>query len=109
MAKLKASSIGAMLFLLGVAIALVTGAFSVPYSAIGLGVLGALIGFLNIQKKESLGYIVAVLALTVTSGIVYGMLDYNNILKNVFLNFTALFGVGAFVVALKVIYDVAKK
>lgn len=61
--NINLTRIGRWTFLGGIVLAILAGFVAVPYLAVLLFVLGLIVGFLNIKKKESTRFLVAVITL----------------------------------------------
>lgn len=62
---MKNAEVGRWSFLVGVVLAVLAGLATVPHSATILFILGLIVGFLNVQDKESNEFLIAVTALLV--------------------------------------------
>src|SRR3990167_6514474 len=101
---------GAILFLLGV-LASVIAAFmsNLPFTAVVLAITGVLVGLLNVTSKESLSYLVAVIAIALTSGTIASLPAIGGIAEAILVNLTAFAGAAALVVGLGVVFRTASK
>ena len=122
MAKNSKKLIGAWAFLIGVLVALVVGVVGDCLSSglqiwvLGFLVLaGILVGILNVNAKETSGFLLAALALVIVSfmgGSVIDSLGTVNIigpiLKNILLYLLVLFVPTTIIVALKSVFEIAK-
>jgi hypothetical protein len=122
MAKNSKKLIGAWAFLIGVLVALVVGVVGDSLSSglqiwvLGILVLaGILVGILNVNAKETSGFLLAALALVIVSfmgGSVIDSLGTVNIigpiLKNILLYLLVLFVPTTIIVALKSVFEIAK-
>ena len=110
MAKKKNSSmIGSWAFLIGVILAILFAFVSYPQYAWTLVVLGIVIGLLNITSKEINKFLLAGTVLVIVGHYGGNALVYVNFLPEVFFNLTTLFATSTIVVALKSVFDLAKK
>lgn len=107
MAKKKSGNlmekVGGWSFLIGFLVAVVLGIFGYTAPMLLL-VLGLLVGLLNIQDKEIIPFLIAVVALIVVGGVDHGISWLNAILSNVNL-FVMPAGV---IAALKAVYSLAR-
>jgi hypothetical protein len=105
-----ANTLGGWAFLVGVVLALVFAFFGQFASwAWLLVVLGLLIGFLNISEKETQKFLMAGAVLVIVGefgGNAFGSVMY---LSGIFNNLVALFAPATIVVALKSVFEMAKK
>lgn len=115
--KMKEAAVGKWAFLLGIILAVLVGLVAVPYStltAVILMVLGLIVGFLNVETKETNNYLVAAVALLVIGigGInamdILGVTVYDWV-QGVLSNFIAFVGASALVVAIKAIVQLGKE
>jgi hypothetical protein len=117
------NSLGSWAFIIGVAIALLGGAFGgyaasyIPWITLLLVVLGLIVGFLNITAKEVNDFLIAAIALASISGLANaGNLEafntaipmFGTVLYSMVLNIAAFVSPAALVVALKAIYAMAR-
>lgn len=107
--------IGSWSFIIGIALAIIAGAApglrDAAIVAAALGVLGLLVGLLNITDKEIIKYLVAAIALLSAAGAlkdVLGNLPLNEITVPIISNIVLFVGPGAGVVALKAVYDLSQ-
>jgi len=111
---MKNKSWGEWAFILGVLLAIVTGLITSILSAGTVGlvlvVLGLIVGFLNVQEKETVKFLVAAIALMLT-----GLANVNQLpvvgpyLDPVLKNIVIFVAPAALVVSLKAIVDLTKK
>ncbi len=112
-------ALGAWAYLLGLVIATLAGAFSVTVNspangamlAIVLGVLGLLVGLMNITESEVLNFLIAGVAflLSVTSlGSLGAVLNVQQV-AGIFGNLAAFVAPAVAIVALKAVYDISHK
>lgn len=102
--------IGAILFLLGIGSAVVAAFIGdLPFTAILLAVTGLVVGFLNVAAKESLSYLVAVIAISLTSGTLSALPAIGGFVDAILINIAAFAGAAALVVALGTIFRTASK
>ena len=100
--------IGRWSLIVGIILAILTGFTDIASAAYILGILGLIVGFLNIQEKESTPFLVAVIALIVIglSGLQIGRLTGAVVL--ILNNFIVFVGAAGLVVALKQVLAVVK-
>lgn len=123
MAKTRGKVLGAWAFLIGVILALVIGLFSTRLGTsanstilIILIVAGIIIGLFNISDKESQGFLFAALALIIVSFMgqgaisVLGSVGYGvgDALKGILNALLILFVPTTIIVALKLVFDIAR-
>ena len=94
--------------IIGIIIAVLAGFATIPYLTIILMVLGLIVGFLNINEKESTPFLVAVIALLVigVAGLQLGRLT--PLVVGILNNFLAFVGAAGLIVALKQVLSVIK-
>jgi len=122
MAKNSKRLVGAWAFLIGVLVALVVGVIgdSLPSElqiwVLGLLVLaGILVGLLNVNAKETSGFLLAALALVIVSFMGGNVIDsfgsvsiIGPMLKNILLYLLVLFVPTTIIVALKSVFEIAR-
>jgi len=103
-------SVGGWAFLIGVIVAILVGLFgSLNTLWVGLlVVLGLIVGLLNIEKRESSGYLLAALSLVIVSAFGKNVLNTIAVLGNVLDAIMVLVVPSVVVVALKAVYRSAK-
>lgn len=109
---MKMEKIGEWLFLLSVVIAIIAGiAMPNDGTVVGLLVLlGIIVGFLNITEKESINFMIASLALLVAGTASFSVLPMVGEMIDHILNYIGAFvAPAAVIVALKMIYELARK
>jgi hypothetical protein len=112
--------VGGWAFILGVVIAIIAGlasTFAAVYSGyvlLVLVVLGLIVGFLNIKDKEVVNFLIAAIALMavgtanlVSINLAVPMLG--TLIQSLVQNIAAFVAPAALVVALKEVYNIAKK
>lgn len=107
----KDNSLGAILFLVGVAIAVLLGLgmFALPeWMPVALVIGGFLVGFLNVTKKESLALVVATVGVATFAGVTAGIPAIGATVSAIMSNILAFAGPVALVVALGLWWDKAK-
>ncbi len=112
------SKIGAWSFIVGLAIAVVAGIFYPTATPMAgnvfvLGILGILVGILNIGDKEIMMFLLGALTFLVASSslsVVFSIIPaLGPVLPSILNNIVLFVGPGAAVVALKALYDVSQK
>ncbi len=106
--------LGSWAFLIGVVIAIVAGLIPslIPaYGAtLGLAILGLIIGVLNVTRKESTTFLLASVALLLSSAAGLNILPLIGAeIVAILQNIAALISPAAIIVALKAIWDTARK
>jgi len=106
--------IGKWAFIVGLILAviagLIEGAYTVPYLALVLVVLGVIVGFLNIHEKNVIKLLVALIVLIgVGSTTVLVIPAIGTYLDAILKNFIAFVGATALVVSIKAILETGKK
>ena len=102
--------IGAILFLLGVGVAVIAAFMGdLPFTAVVLAVTGIVVGFLNVTAKESLTYLVATVAVVLTSGTLAALPAIGGFVEAILVNIAAFSGAAALVVGLGAIFRTASK
>ena len=104
--------LGFLAFIIGLILAVVAGLFFPGNTVVILIllILGLLIGFLNINDKEIVLFLLAVIALLAAGNVFAPLtaLDIGERLGNVMAHIGALMAPAAVVVAVKALYDAAK-
>lgn len=101
---------GAILFLLGTGLAVIAAFIGeLPFTAVILGVSGLVVGFLNITSKESLTFLIAVIAISLLTGVLAALPTVGGFVEKILVNISVFAGAGALVVSLKEIFRVASK
>lgn len=122
MAKNSKKLLGAWAFLIGVLVALIVGVIgdSLPPQlqiwVLGVLVLaGILVGLLNVNAKETSGFLLAALALVIVSFMGGNVIDsfgtvkvIGPMLKNILLYLLVLFVPTTIIVALKSVFEIAR-
>lgn len=111
---MKNDLVGKWAFIIGLIIAviagLIQGAYTIPYLALILVILGLIVGFLNIHEKNAIKLLVALIALIgVGSATVLVIPAIGAYLDAILKNFVAFVGAAALVVAIKAIVETTKK
>lgn len=102
------------LFVLGILVSLLLAFFELSLSSIVLIALGLLVGFLNINEKESEKFLVASIALLVVGTASFSVILLNGtpfagMVQMVLNNFVSFVASAAFVVALKTVVNIGEK
>ena len=102
------SLIGRWALIIGIVVAILAGFTEISAAAYVLGILGLIVGFLNIGEKESTPFLIAVIALLVIglSGLQLGKLT--GVVVSILNNFIAFVAAAGLVVALKQVLAVVK-
>jgi len=106
--------VGEWAFIAGVLIAILTGAFGITLEAGTVAsilvILGIIVGFLNITKREMTDFLVAALALLLAGSAGLEKLPLiGGIIGPILLNIATFVAPAVIIVALKAIYELAKK
>jgi hypothetical protein len=106
--------LGSWAFFLGVVIAIVAGLIPtlIPayWATLGLAILGLIIGVLNVTRKETSTFLLASVGLLVASAAGLNILPLiGNEVVAILQNIAALISPAVIVVALKAIWDTARK
>lgn len=111
----EATAIGMYVFVLALLIAIVAGliptAIEQTPRIVLLGILGIVIGLLNVTAKEAGPFLLAAIAFILSMGAlgeVLTPLPYGDRLTDIVKNIRVIVAPAAFVVALKAIYDIAR-
>ena len=102
------TTIGHWALIIGLVLAIIAGFTTIPSLTVILFVLGLVIGFLNIQEKENVPFLVAVIALLLigVAGLQLGRLT--DVVGAVLENFIALVAAAGLVVSVRQIIALAK-
>lgn len=113
MAKKKISQLGGWAFLLGVVLAVLFAFISYPEYSWVLVFLGLVVGFLNITSAETSKFLFAGTSLVIVghfaSTSIFDLVPNAMYLGMIFANLTVLFATSTIVVALKSVFELAKK
>jgi len=105
-------TIGAWAFVIGLVLAIIAGFVTAGVDsniALGLGVLGLIVGLLNVTDKEVMLYLLASITFLVAAGSLSTVLSAILGQLGLVLGYIQVFvGPGAAIVALKAFYDIAK-
>ncbi len=105
-------TIGAWAFIIGLVLAIIAGFVTATIDssiALGLGVLGLIVGLLNVTDKEITLYLLASITFLVAAGSLSTVLSAFVGQLGLVLGYIQVFvGPGAAIVALKAIYEVSK-
>ena len=106
--KYNLTTIGHWVFLAGLVLAILASFVKIPYLLLILFVLGLIIGLLNVTEKESIPFLIAVIALLLigVSGLQVGQLT--GIVALILNNFVVFVAAAGLVVAIKQILTIAK-
>lgn len=105
---MQTNILGRWAILIGIILAVLAGFAEIPNLAIILFVLGLAVGFLNIKEKESVPFLIAVIALLVIglSGLQLG--NATPMVVSILNNFIAFISAAGLVVALKQVLGAVK-
>ena len=107
--KKGGGALGSWAFLLGVVLALLFRFVSYPQYAWVLVVLGIVVGLLNITSSETFNFLLAGTALVIVGNFAGSALSEIAYLSSVFNNLVALFATSTIVVALKSVFEIARR
>jgi len=114
--QMDIGSLGALAFIIGLLLSVAATFFAgvIPAVPIILAMLGLIVGFLNITKKESLGFLISVIAIAMLSGTMavlpkIGAIELGSILESMLGNIAIFAGSAGFVVALREMFQKAMK
>ena len=110
---MQIAKFGRWAFIFGIIVAILLGSTSFNYSSIVLVLLGLVVGFMNVTTKESIGYLVAVIALLVIgfsglqvfSVVSSGLFDWA---QNVLTSFIVFVASSGLIVALKEVVTISR-
>ena len=97
--------IGHWAFIIGMILAVLAGFVGIPHLAIILAILGLIVGFLNVGEKESIPFLISVIALMMIG---LAGLHLGERVAVIMQNFLAFVSAAGLVVAIKQILVVAK-
>lgn len=97
--------IGHWAFIIGMILAVLAGFIGIPHLAVILAVLGLIVGFLNVGEKESIPFLISVIALMIIG---LAGLQLGERVAVIMQSFLAFVSAAALVVAIKQILIVAK-
>jgi uncharacterized membrane protein len=101
--------LGSYAFLAGVALAVLAAVgFDKPWVIPILAVLGLIVGLMNVTQKETVGFLVASIALMVAGASVGAIPMLGKLASRILVNIAIFVAPAAVVVALKEIYAMAK-
>jgi len=101
-------NVGKYAFMGGVAIAVIMAFVGVPNGYLILAVLGLIVGFMNITDEESGSFLIAAIALMLTSTSLGGLPEIGESITGIASNLAAFVGPAALVVALKSLMESSK-
>ena len=104
-----ANGIGGWAFLIGVLLAIILAFFDMASFAWIIVVLGLIIGLLNISEGETQKFLMAGVILVIVGALAGNMFASIMYLTDIFNNLVALFAPAVVVVALKSVFEMAKK
>ncbi|MDO8537932.1 MAG: hypothetical protein Q7S21_03530 [archaeon] len=103
---------GSYAFIIGIIIAILAAFVAFPETALILVVLGLIVGLLNVTGKESVPFLVAAIALTLTASALQPLGTVGIIrdwILPIFNNIAVFVAPAAFIVAIKAIYSLARE
>jgi uncharacterized membrane protein len=106
------TNLGENAFLAGVAIAILIGLFNVTESwvTVVLVILGIIVGLLNITTKETMPFLTSSIALLVVGSAGLERLPVvGSLVKSVLTSIVTFVAPAAVIIALKTVFDIAKK
>ena len=98
--------IGVWSFYAGLLIAVVASFWSHPMIPAVLGILGIVVGLLNVVDKEVKTFLIATIALVVSASSLAGLFAQWGSVASFLMNVVTFVAPGAAVVALKALYDI---
>jgi zinc transporter ZupT len=109
-AKMNSETIGKWAFIVGLILAVLAGLFFQPSWAIWvLAILGVLVGFINITAEETRGFLLASIALTISATALNTLPIIGTALSLVLPFVVAFVAGGMIVVALKELFQTARR
>ena len=107
---MKNDQIGGWAFIIGLVIAILAGLINIAWAPIILVILGLIVGFINIGDKEVTAFLVASIALLVAGSAGLDKIPaVGGFLEGILINLVAFVGPAAVIVAIKSVYNIAKK
>ncbi len=109
---LQTKGVGELAFFAGLLLAIVAGFFTLPADTVAtvLVILGLVIGLINVVSKESTGFLVASIALLVAGSAGLDKIPLLGIwLKPILTNIVTFVSPAAIIVAIKIVYELARK
>ncbi len=108
---MTSTMIGRWAFIIAAVLAIIAGLIPTMGAntavAWALVILGLVVGFLNITEKESSGFLIAAIALLLSTATL-GPLLSSDLIRSVLVNIQLVAGPAAFVVAVKHLYSAAQ-
>lgn len=106
--------VGKWAFIIGLALAiiagLIQGIYTIPSLTLILVVLGLIVGFLNIEEKDTVKLLVAIIALMGIGGLTISVIPTINTYLEAMLTNIVIFASGAgLVIAIKAVIETTKK
>ena len=98
--------IGRWLFIVGLALAVLSAFIQVLYFALILFILGLVVGVLNIKEQESAPFLISVIALLVIGVAGLQLSQLTPVISGILKNFIAFVSAAGLVVAIKQVLDV---
>lgn len=107
---MKNDQLGGWAFIIGLVIAILAGLINIAWAPVILVILGLVVGFLNIGDKEVNSFLIASIALLVAGAAGLNTLPaVGTFLESMLTNLVAFVGPAAVIVAIKAVYNIAKK
>lgn len=106
--------LGSWAFIIGVLVAIIAGLIpdiiTADVAALGLVILGVIVGLVNVTRKETNTFLLASIALLLASAAGLNILPLlGNAVVAILQNIAALIAPAAIIVALKAVWDTAKR
>jgi len=108
----QTEGMGELAFFVGILLAIVAGFFTIPLDVVTiiLIILGIVVGFLNITSKETTGFLIAAIALLAAGSAGLDKIPYiSYYIYPILLNILTFVTPAALIVALKAVYELARK
>ena len=107
---MKNDQLGGWAFIIGLVIAILAGLVNIAWAPVILVILGLVVGFINIGDKEVNAFLIASIALLLAGTAGLDKLPaVGSFLENILINLVAFVGPAAIIVAVKSVYNIAKK
>jgi hypothetical protein len=95
------TKVGHWSFVVGIILAILTGFSTAAWIPTVLGILGLIVGFLNVKEQESTPFLVAVIALLLIGTAVNLRVAETSVVSSILANFVAFVAAAGLVVAIK--------
>ncbi len=107
---MKNDQLGGWAFIIGLVIAILAGLINIAWAPVILVVLGLVVGFINIGDKEVNAFLIASIALLLAGSAGLDTIPaVGGFLGNMLTNLVAFVAPAAVIVAIKSVYNIAKK